>query len=127
MGKLVLKLAPEEGIYVNGALLENGERRAELRLISPNVNILRLRDTMSYDTVDTPIKQVCYDAQLMLMKCCITDHAKQNLISDMDRLCKFLFERESKQLIQLARTATEKGNIYKAINYLKLLIETEKK
>ena len=36
MSGLILKLAPKERILLNGAVLENGDRRAKLRIITPH-------------------------------------------------------------------------------------------
>jgi hypothetical protein len=45
MSGLVLKLAPHEQVYINGALVQNGDKRT--RLIMPNMaNVLRVHDCM---------------------------------------------------------------------------------
>ena len=46
MSGLVLKLAPKERILINGAVIENGDRRSRLSIMTPNANILRLRDAI---------------------------------------------------------------------------------
>lgn len=46
MSGLILKLAPKERILLNGAVLENGDRRARLRIITPRAHILRLREAL---------------------------------------------------------------------------------
>ena len=44
MTGLVLKLGPHERILINGAVIENGDRRSRLNIVTPNANILRLKD-----------------------------------------------------------------------------------
>ena len=36
MSGLVLKLAPRERVLINGAVIENGERRSRLAIMTPN-------------------------------------------------------------------------------------------
>ena len=66
MSGLVLKLGPGERVLVNGAVIENGARRNRLSILTPNANILRLRDAIHPDEVNTPVRRVCYIAQLVL-------------------------------------------------------------
>ena len=44
MSGLVLKLAPKERVLINGAVIENGDRRTRVAILTPNANILRLKD-----------------------------------------------------------------------------------
>ncbi len=46
MSGLVLKLAPHERVLINGAVIENGDKRSRLAIMTPNANILRLRDAI---------------------------------------------------------------------------------
>ena len=46
MSGLILKLAPHERVLINGAVIENGERRSRLSIVTPNAHILRLRDAI---------------------------------------------------------------------------------
>jgi len=66
MSGLVLKLGPKERVLINGAVIENGDRRTRITIVSPNANILRLRDALHPDDVTTPVRRVCYIAQLVL-------------------------------------------------------------
>ncbi|MHA1128794.1 MAG: flagellar biosynthesis repressor FlbT, partial [Alphaproteobacteria bacterium] len=38
MSGLVLKLRPAERILINGVVVENGDRRAKLNVLTPNAN-----------------------------------------------------------------------------------------
>ncbi len=66
MSGLVLKLSPKERVLINGAVIENGDRRSRLSIMTPNANILRLRDAIRPEEVNTPVRRVCYIAQLVL-------------------------------------------------------------
>ncbi len=64
MPGLILKLRAHEQILVNGVVMQNGDRNTRLIIKTPDANILRLRDAIHPDDVDTPVKRVCYIAQL---------------------------------------------------------------
>ena len=66
MSGLVLKLGPRERIMINGVVMENGDRRARLNVLTPEANVLRLRDAIHPGEVNTPVRRVCYIAQLVL-------------------------------------------------------------
>ncbi len=64
MPGLILKLRAHEQILVNGVVMQNGDRNARLIIKTPDAKILRLRDAIHPDQADTPVKRVCYIAQL---------------------------------------------------------------
>ncbi len=64
MAGLILKLRAHEQILVNGVVMQNGDRNTRLIIKTPDANILRLRDAIHPDDADTPVKRVCYIAQL---------------------------------------------------------------
>ena len=66
MTGLVLKLGPRERIMINGAVMENGDRRTRLNVITPDAHVLRMKDAIHPDEVKTPVTRVCYIAQLVL-------------------------------------------------------------
>ena len=66
MSGLILKLSPKERILINGAVIENGDRRSRLAIVTKDANILRLRDAIHPDEATTPVRRVCYAVQLVL-------------------------------------------------------------
>ena len=66
MSGLVLKLGPKERILINGAVIENGDRRSRLSVMTSGANILRLRDAIHPEDAKTPVRRVCYAVQLVL-------------------------------------------------------------
>jgi flagellar protein FlbT len=59
MSGLVLKLGPRERVLINGAVIENGDKRSRLSIMTPNANILRLRDAIHPGEVTTPVRRFC--------------------------------------------------------------------
>ena len=66
MSGLILKLAAGEKVVINGALLENGDKPSSLRIADANARVLRCRDALKPEEVDTPVKQVYYAIQLLI-------------------------------------------------------------
>ncbi len=80
MSGLILKLAPKERVLINGAVIENGDRRSRLAIVTPGANILRLRDAIHPEEVNTPVRRVCYIAQLVLSGDAKPDEATHQLM-----------------------------------------------
>ncbi|MFQ5562739.1 MAG: flagellar biosynthesis repressor FlbT [Parvularculaceae bacterium] len=85
-GGLVLRLRPREKFLVNGVLMENGERRAKLRVASDNANILRFRDAMHPDDANTPTKRLYYIAQLAVAGEADAEETKKELLKGLKEL-----------------------------------------
>ncbi|MCE8421304.1 flagellar biosynthesis repressor FlbT, partial [Rhodovulum sulfidophilum] len=66
MSGLVLRLGPGERVMINGAVIENGDRRSRITVMTPNSVILRQRDAIRPEEANTPVRRICYMAQLVL-------------------------------------------------------------
>ncbi len=64
MAGLILKLRPYEELMINGVVVENGDRKARLRVKTDGAHILRLRDAMKPEDATTPLKRAYYIAQM---------------------------------------------------------------
>ena len=94
MSGLVLKLGPKERVLVNGAVIENGDRRSRLSILTPNANILRLRDAIRPDEVTTPVRRVCYIAQLILSGDADPDEGRTQLLRGVEQLSQVLTDQD---------------------------------
>ncbi|WGH80186.1 flagellar biosynthesis repressor FlbT [Jannaschia ovalis] len=63
----MLKLPAGERILVNGAVLENAGRGARLRVLTPNTQLLRLRDAIDPTGRLTPVSRIAHAVQMMLL------------------------------------------------------------
>ena len=63
---LKLSLKPGEKIVVNGAVIVNGDRRSTL-ILQNKVSLLREKDILLAEDVDTPVKHVYFPIMLMYM------------------------------------------------------------
>lgn len=66
MSGLVLKLSPKERVLLNGAVIENGDKRSKFSIVTPNAKILRLKDALHPNEVNSPVSHACYTTQLVL-------------------------------------------------------------
>lgn len=124
MSGLMLKLAPGERFIINGTMLENGDRPGRIRVPGPDVMVLRCRDALKPEEVDTPVKQVYYAIQLLITKDLEEDDTLPALYRACDDL-KGAFSHIKPDLIPTLREMIRRGNYYSALCYLKQVIELE--
>ncbi|MEZ5772050.1 flagellar protein FlbT [Defluviimonas denitrificans] len=125
MSGLVLKLAPKERVLVNGAVIENGDRRSKLAVLSPNANILRLRDAIHPGQVNTPVRRVCYIAQLVLSGDAEPDEARHQLLRGIEQLSQALTDADSRAQLTMATAAILDAQYYQALKALRTLLPRE--
>lgn len=127
MSGLVLKLGPHERVLINGAVVENGDRRSRIAIVTPNANILRLRDAIHPEEVNTPVRRVCYIAQLVLSGDAEEDEARSQLLRGIEQLSQVLMDRDSRAQLDLATDAVVDGQFYQALKALRSLLPREER
>ncbi|QYK41586.1 MAG: flagellar biosynthesis repressor FlbT [Paracoccaceae bacterium] len=127
MTGLVLKLGPGERVLINGAVIENGERRSRLAIRSPNAHILRLRDAIHPEEANTPVRRVCYVAQLVLSGDVTAAEARMQLLRGIEQLSQVLTDHDSRSLLATATTAVVDNQHYQALKALRGLLPREER
>ncbi len=127
MSGLVLKLGPKERVLVNGAVIENGDRRTRLSIVTPGANILRLRDAIHPDEVNTPVRRVCYIAQLVLSGDADLTDAKAQLLRGMEQLSQVFIDPDSRALLSRATEYLVDEQVYQALKSLRGLLAREER
>jgi flagellar biosynthesis repressor protein FlbT len=127
MAGLVLKLGPRERVLVNGAVIENGDRRSRLSILTPNANILRLRDAIRPDEVNTPVRRVCYIAQLVLSGDAPEDQARHQMLRGIEQLSQALTDADSRAALSDATHAVTEADFYRALKRLRGLLPREER
>lgn len=127
MSGLVLKLAPKERVLINGAVIENGDRRSRLAIMTPNANILRLRDAIHPEEANTPVRRVCYIAQLILSGDADAAEAKMQLLRGIEQLSQVLVDHDSRTQLTLATNAVAEDQHYQALKALRSLLPREER
>ena len=127
MSGLVLKLGPHERVLINGAVVENGDKRSRLAIMTPNANILRLRDAIHPQEANTPVKRVCYIAQLVLSGDAEPADARLQLLRGIEQLSQVLTDHDSRTQLAHASTAVVENQHYQVLRALRSLLPREER
>lgn len=125
MSGLVLKLSAGERILINGAVIENGPRRAKLVVCTPKANILRLRDAIHPDQTDTPVRRICYAAQLVVAGESESGEVACQIHNGIGELGKVFRDAESREVLGEAKRFAEQGNYYHVLKSMRNLLPLE--
>ena len=125
MPGLILKLRAHEQILVNGVVMQNGDRNARLIVKTPGANILRLRDAIHPDDVDTPVKRVCYIAQLAVAGEVAPEQAASQLGSGIAQLQDALSGFEGIEHLEMAINQLRRRNFYGVLRALRRVLPIE--
>ncbi|UWR02534.1 flagellar biosynthesis repressor FlbT [Ruegeria conchae] len=127
MGGLVLKLAPKERVLINGVVIENGDRRSRFSIMTPQAKVLRLRDAIHPEEVNTPVRRVCYAAQLVLSGDTEPDQARQQLLRRVEELSQVFTDTDSRRVLADATEALVAEQYYKCLKALRSLLPREER
>lgn len=127
MTGLVLKLGPHERVLINGAVIENGDRRSKLAIMTPNAHILRLRDAIHPEEVTTPVRRVCYIAQLVLSGDAEPEQARLQLLRGIEQLSQVMTDHDSRLQLNQATASVLEDNHYQVLKALRSLLPREER
>lgn len=125
MSGLTLRLGPHERVLINGAVIENGDRRISFTVKTPNTHILRLRDAIHPADIKTPVSRACYIAQLWIAGTVEERLGRKQLILAIEQLSQVFDDRDSRLLLAAASQHTIANNPYSAMRKLKELLPRE--
>ena len=125
MPGLILKLSPHERFVANGVVIENGERRARLNILTPDSNVLRLRDAIHPEDANTPVARVCYIIQLALAGEADEATAQMQALSGVEQLGLVFTDETSVERLARAREDLSQGRLYPALRNLRALLPAE--
>lgn len=125
MSGLVLKLSPKERVLINGAVIENGDRRSRLSIMTPDAKILRLRDAIHPEAATTPVRRLCFAVQLVLSGDNTPDQAQQGLLRQAEQLSQVFQDSDSRKLLAEVTDAIIGQRHYSALKFLRALIPRE--
>ena len=127
MSGLVLKLSPKERILINGAVIENGDRRSRLAIMTPDANILRLRDAIHPEDAKTPVRRVCYSVQLVLSGDSSKDEVRTGLLRNIEELSQVFVDPDSRKHLDIASHALVQDDHYRCLKALRCLLPREER
>ncbi|MFN7002138.1 MAG: flagellar biosynthesis repressor FlbT [Roseinatronobacter sp.] len=125
MSGLVIRLAPHERVLLNGAVIENGDRRASLSIKTPHANVLRLRDAIHPEQANTPVRRTIYLAQLVLSGDSSSAEIRTPLLRAIEQISQVFTDSDSRQLLQRASEHVIADDYYLALKALRLLLPRE--
>lgn len=126
MAGLLLKLAPNERILLNGLVIENGPKKAKMMVYSENASVLRLRDALHPKDLGGPVSIAYYYAQLAVAGEKSPEESREELASRLKDL-EFAFEGTwASENVDEAKAALEADNFYKTMRSLGPLLPLER-
>lgn len=125
MSGLVLKLSPKERVLINGAVIENGDRRSRLSIMTPNAHILRLRDAIHPEEANTPVRRACFAVQLVLSGDSTPEKARHGLLRQVEELSQVFQDSDSRRILAEASEAIIEDQHYRALKSLRGMIPRE--
>lgn len=125
MTGLVIRLAPHERMLLNGAVIENGDKRASLSIKTPQAHVLRLRDAIHPDQANTPVKRTCYLAQLVLSGDSTPEDMRSPLLRAIEQLSQVFLDPDSRALLGDATEYVLENEYYQALKCLRTLLPRE--
>jgi flagellar protein FlbT len=127
MTGLVLKLSPKERVLINGVVIENGDRRSRLSIMTPNAHILRLRDAIHPEDAKTPVKRVCFAMQLVLSGDKSPEESHLPLLRQIEELSQVFTDTDSRSVLAEATRGLVENQHYRALKALRGLIPREER
>ncbi len=127
MTGLVIRLAPHERVLLNGAVIENGDRRTSLSIRTPNANVLRLKDAIHPEQANTPVKRTCYLVQLVLSGDTHPEEVKAPLLRAIEQLSQVFTDLDSRRILDVASRNVLDGEHYQTLKALRLLLPREER
>ena len=122
---LTISLRPKEQVVIGGAVLCNDEGRRTHLTIKNNVTILREKDVLKPEDVDTPCKRLYFSIQLMYI--------------DQENIAEYhkVYWKDAEDIVKAAPSCYENiekiskfvvaGDYYRALKQCKELIQYERK
>ncbi|HXI88038.1 MAG TPA: flagellar biosynthesis repressor FlbT [Parvularculaceae bacterium] len=123
MSGLILRLRPHEELLINGALIQNGDRKTNLRVKSDGAAILRLRDAMRPEEATTPERRAYYVAQLAVAGQMEAEEAGAILTRALSQLAASYAGQSERQSIEKAIDELQAGRLYSVMRRLREIIE----
>ena len=93
--------------------------------MTPNANILRLRDAIHPEEVNTPVRRVCYIAQMVLSGDAKPAEAKIQMMRGVEQLSQALTDPDSRAQLASATEALLDDQFYQALKALRALLPRE--
>ena len=95
--------------------------------MTPDANILRLRDAIHPEEATTPVRRVCYAAQLVLTGDTDPAQARIGLLRRIEELSQVFTDPDSRCTLAEATHALVNDRYYQCLKALRLLLPREER
>ena len=95
--------------------------------MTPNAHILRLRDAIHPEQANTPVRRVCYVAQLVLSGDAEPEETRMQLLRGIEQLSQVLTDADSRRQLAAATAAVLSREHYQALKHLRGLLPREER
>lgn len=121
---LKLSLKPGEKFVVNGAVIANGDRRASL-IIQNKVSILREKDILTEEEVNTPVRRIYFPIMLMYLDPAGSDRYYEEFVRRMTEFMNVIESAEASERCVEISACVMRQNYYQALMVCKKLFVFE--
>jgi len=121
---LKLSLKPGEKIAVNGAVIVNGDRRAEF-IVENKASILRERDIMRAEEATTPARRVYLPVMMMALDPAERTRLFHEFEQRLTEIAGVLSDPSALSICLKISAAVANGAYYKALGHCRALIDYE--
>ena len=121
---LILKLAPGERLFINGAVVTNGDRRAYL-MVETKAQIVREKDVLQVEDASTPVRRAYFAAQGVLLNAEPVLGCGKAFAEQIARLRGVFLKSEHIDLLDEAEAQMRDGNTYRVLSLLRELVMYE--
>jgi len=121
---LILKLAPGERLFINGAVVTNGDRRAYL-MVETQAQIVREKDVLLPEDAVTPVRRTYFAAQNVMLSAQSALSSLDSFLEHLAALRQVFLKSEHRALLDEAEHQMRAGNTYRALAALRDLVMYE--
>ncbi|WCL53066.1 flagellar biosynthesis repressor FlbT [Gimibacter soli] len=121
---LKLSLRPEEKLVINGAVIANGDRRANL-IVHNKASILREKDIMQQEEANTPARRIYFPIMLMYMDPSSSSQYYDEFVLRMTEFMGAVSTPEVLDMCVEVSKAVMDRNYYKALVQCKKVLKFE--
>ena len=125
MAGLLLKLRAGERILINGAALENLQRPSRLRVLTPETDVLRLRDAVDPEAVETPVGRLAHLIQMIVAGLVSLSAAQDEIALLLRGLHEALIRPDDLALLRGIEDELVQGRPYHALRRVRQLMTRE--
>ncbi|WP_417520150.1 flagellar biosynthesis repressor FlbT [Minwuia sp.] len=122
---LKLTLKPAEKFVINGAVIANGDRRATL-VLHNKASILRERDIMKAEDVDTPAKRIYFAIMTMYLDEKVRPRFYEEFVRRMSEFMGAISDPDALATCVAISQCVMERQYYKGLTLCRRLLEFEK-